>query len=195
MRPGPRIRSAKRGVTLLPRVLASAVLLAAPVALITLVVGGPGATPAGASVPRVVHHDDGGGGSGQGGGPILECSYHDTKTGKYNTVWGYTNTTGQSYQVPVGTYNQFNNPGANAGQPTTFLNGIHHNVFIVTHTGSSSWTLGFVTVTAPGTACATNPVPFLPSGVPAWLTIGGLMAVVVAGGLVVQRRLDRATAR
>lgn len=191
MRPGPRIRSAERGVTLLPRVLASALLLAAPVALIALVVGGPDATPAGASVPRAVHHNEGG--SGQGGGPILECSYKDTKTGKYNSVWGYTNTTGQTYQVPVG--NQFNNPGANAGQPTTFLNGTHHNVFIVTHTGSSSWTLGFVTVTAPGTACATNPVPFLPSGVPAWLTIGGLMAVVLAGGLVVPRRLDRATAR
>lgn len=157
----------------------------------TAVVASVTATPAGATVLR----DGGNGGNQQRGGPILECSYKDTKTGKYNTLWGYSNTTGQSYNVPVGQYNQFNSPSANAGQPTTFLKGTHDNVFIVTSTGSSSWTLGFVTVTAPGKACATNPVPFLPSGVPAWLTIGALMALVVAGGLIVQRRVERAATR
>ncbi len=106
-------------------------------------------------------------------------------------MWGYSNTTGTTWSVPVGPYNEFNHPGANAGQPTTFLKGTHDNVFIVTSTGSRSWTLGFVTVTAPGKACATNPVPFLPSGVPAWLTIGGLMVVILAGGLIAQRRLER----
>lgn len=127
----------------------------------------------------------------QPGGPILECSFHDTKTGKYNTLWGYSNQSGQAYSVPVGQYNQFSSPAANAGQPTRFLTGTHDNVFIVTSTGSSSWTLGLVTVTAPGKACATNPVPFLPKGVPTWLTVGGLMAVILAGGLIVQRRVAR----
>ena len=153
----------------------------------TMVVASVTASPATASVRR----DDGGGGS-QPGGPILECSYKDPKTLKYNTLWGYSNGSGQSYTVPVGRYNQFNSPSANAGQPTTFLNGTHDSVFIVTSTGSSSWTLGFVTVTAPGKACATNPVPFLPSGVPTWLTIGALMGLIVAGGLIAQRRVERA---
>jgi len=67
-------------------------------------------------------------------------------------------------------------------------------VFIVTHTGSSSWTLGTVTLTAPGKACATNPVPFLPSDVPAWAALGGLMAAMLAGGLFVQRRAAQASA-
>lgn len=151
----------------------------------TMVVGAVAVAPSGASVRR----DDGGGNYGS---PIVECSYHDTKTGKYNTLWGYTNNTGQTVQLPIGSYNQFSSPAANAGQPTTFLTGTHHNVFIVTSTGSSSWTLGFVTVTAPGKACATNPVPFLPAGVPAWLTIGGLMVVILAGGLIAQRRVARA---
>jgi len=84
-------------------------------------------------------------------------------TGKYNSIWGYENDTSQSYTVPVGSHNQFNNPSGNAGQPTTFRTGRHDNVFTVNHTGSSSWTLGTVTVTAPGSkTCATNPVPFLP---------------------------------
>jgi hypothetical protein len=167
--------------------LTRALLIVVAAVPMTMVGASVAASPASASVRR----DDGGGGS-QPGAPILECSYKDPKTGKYNTLWGYTNGTGQSLTVPVGQYNQFNSPSANAGQPTTFLNGTHDNVFIVTSTGSSSWTLGFVTVTAPGKACATNPVPFLPRGVPAWLTIGALMALIVAGGLIAQRRVERA---
>ncbi len=151
-----------------------------------LVVAGALATPAGAAVLR----------DSQPGGPILECSFKDSKTGKYNSLWGYENDTGKTYSVPVGTYNQFSSPSANAGQPTTFLAGRHDNVFVVTSTGSSAWTLGTVTVTAPSTkTCATNPVPFLPAGVPTWVTVGGLIVVVLLGGVLVQRHLERARAR
>lgn len=154
-------------------------LLAVP---ITMVVLAASLAPSGAAV----RHE-----GSQPGGPILECTFHDTKTGKYNTSWGYSNQTGQSYTVPVGQYNEFSSPAANAGQPTTFLAGTHDNVFVVTSSGTSSWTLGTVTVTAPGKACATNPVPLLPKGVPAWLTIGSLIAVILVGGLIVQRRIAR----
>jgi hypothetical protein len=186
MRPGWTIRWDGRVDGHGRRWLTRAVLIAVAVVPTTIVVGSATASPAGASV-----HRDG----SQPGGPILECSYKDPKTLKYNTLWGYENDTGQSYTVPVGTYNTFSSPAANAGQPTTFLAGRHDNVFIVTSTGSSAWTLGYVTVTAPGTACAKNPVPFLPSGVPAWVTIGALMAVVLAGGLLVQSRVERAATR
>lgn len=182
------------------RLVARALLLAPALAVAGLAMAGSTASPASATVAR---QDDGGGsgggsggsGSGGTGNPILECSFHDTKTGKYNTLWGYSNKTGYVVDLPVSAYNRFNSPAANAGQPTHFLTGTHDNVFIVTSTGSSSWTLGTVTVTAPGKVCATNPVPFLPGDVPAWVAIGALMAAILAGGLVVQRRLQQVAVR
>jgi hypothetical protein len=129
-----------------------------------LVVGG--ALPAGAAVT-----------------PILECSYRDPGTGQYNTVWGYTNDGSATVKINAGnSKNRFDNPGSRVGQPDDFLPGTQHNVFIVTHSGNSTWTLDAGTATAPGKACSTNPVPIVSEG------LGGLVALVVVTvvmGLVV----------
>jgi hypothetical protein len=105
--------------------------------------------------------------------PIVECSFLDPGTGLYNTVWGYTNNGAQDESVPVGATNSFDNPGANAGQPTVFKKGRAQNAFIVTHKGSSTWTLAGRTATAPGGACRTNPVPVVGEGA------GGLITIIV----------------
>ena len=104
--------------------------------------------------------------------PIVECSFLDTETGMYNTVWGYRDTVTKDIVVPVGLQNSFDNPSANAGQPTTFKPGREHNVFTVTHKGSSTWTLTGETATAPGQACKTNPVPVVADGA------GGLVVII-----------------
>ena len=106
--------------------------------------------------------------------PILECSSRDPGTGQYSTVWGYTNTDGSTVKINAGSSrNRFDNPDARAGQPDDFLPGTQHNVFIVTHSGNSTWTLDDSTATAPGPACSSNPVPIVSDG------LGGLVAIAV----------------
>jgi hypothetical protein len=105
--------------------------------------------------------------------PIVECSFLDTGTGFYNTVWGYKNFGFKDETVPVGSSNSFDNPSTNAGQPTLFKKGRAQNVFIVTHKGSSTWRLAGRSATAPGTACKTNPVPLVGDGA------GGLITIIV----------------
>jgi hypothetical protein len=120
--------------------------------------------------------------------PIVECSFLDAGTGKYNTVWGYKNVTGggkNTVTVPIGAANRFDNPGQNAGQPTEFKPGMNHNVFIVTHRGSSTWTLTTHTATAPGAACGSNPVPIADAGWSSLVTIVVFTGVV--GGIVFWR--------
>jgi len=118
---------------------------AAPAAPVTTTTVAPTTTTTKAAAPTIT--------------AILECSYYDTGTGKYNTVWGYNNTyTSTQTLTAGGTQNRFDNPQKNVGQPSSFQVGIKHNVFIVTHTGSSSWELKTIKTTAPGKACSTNPV-------------------------------------
>jgi predicted phage tail protein len=105
--------------------------------------------------------------------PIVECSFLDPGTGLYNTVWGYKNNGAKDESLPVGATNSFDNPGANAGQPTVFKKGRAQSAFIVTHKGSSTWTLSGRAVTAPGAACRTNPVPVVGEGA------GGLITIIV----------------
>jgi hypothetical protein len=124
--------------------------------------------------------------------PIVECSFLDPGTGLYNTVWGYENNGTKDAFVPVGTLNSFNNPGANAGQPTTFKKGRAQNVFIVTHKGSSTWKLTDKTATAPGAACKTNPVPVVAEGLGGLVVLGSLTVIL---GLVLFLRLRRVQRR
>lgn len=105
--------------------------------------------------------------------PIVECSFLDTGTGLYNTVWGYRNDGAKDESIPVGASNAFDNPGADAGQPTSFKKGRAQNAFTVTHKGSSTWMLAGRTATAPGRACRTNPVPVVGEGA------GGLITLIV----------------
>jgi hypothetical protein len=120
--------------------------------------------------------------------PSIECSFLDPGTGMYNTVWGYKNQTqGQKNDlaIPIGATNSFDNPEAFAGQPTVFKPGTAQSVFIVTHKGSSTWTLTGYRVTAPGKACGTNPVPIADAGWSSLATIAVFTAVV--GGVVFWR--------
>jgi hypothetical protein len=120
--------------------------------------------------------------------PRVECSFLDPGTGRYNTVWGYKNQTKgpkSDLALPVGAGNRFDNPGANAGQPTVFKPGTAQNVFVVTHNGSSTWTL-----TTPGAACTTNPVPI--ASVSDWAPLVTLAIVTGVLGLVVFWRARRA---
>jgi hypothetical protein len=116
--------------------------------------------------------------------PLIECSFLDTGTGLYNTVWGYSNQTqGQKndLSIPVGPSNAFDNPGQSSGQPTVFKPRTEHNAFVLTHKGSSTWTLTTYRVTAPGPACATNPVPIVSSSSGAvW---AGLLTIAIVTGL------------
>jgi hypothetical protein len=98
--------------------------------------------------------------------PILECVFKDTGTGKWNTLWGYDNTSGSVENIPIGTGNEFS-PGAQSqGQPTAFQPGQHDNVFVVTWSGSGTltWTLNgqSASATTSSTKCSQNPVPIVP---------------------------------
>ena len=124
--------------------------------------------------------------------PSVECSFLDAGTGRYNTVWGYKNQTKgpkNDLAIPVGASNRFDNPGANAGQPTVYKPGTAQNVFVVAHQGSSTWTLTGYTATAPGSPCKTNPVPIASAS--GWAPLATLAIVTALLGLVVFWRARR----
>ncbi len=124
--------------------------------------------------------------------PIVECSYRDPGTGLYNTVWGYQNVTPgpkQDTTVPIGPTNRFDSPGEAAGQPVAFKPGRAQNVFVVTHSGSSTWTLTSRAATAPGRPCSSNPVPVAASGLAGIVT---LVAVTLVLGAILWWRVRRA---
>jgi hypothetical protein len=126
--------------------------------------------------------------------PVLECVFHDTGTGQYNSLWGYTNSGGSSDTIPIGSDNAFSPSPQNRGQPTSFTPGDHHNLFVVTWNGSGSltWSLNGKTATATtsSTACGSNPVPM--TGDLAWYVLpGALVTVGIAGLWVFRRRLSR----
>jgi hypothetical protein len=122
--------------------------------------------------------------------PVLECDFVDSKTGKTNSLFGYTNPYSSSQTVAVGGSNQFSGSGIapNAGQPSSFLGGKNDNVFVVTHQGTITWSLTNNNVSAPGSkTCATNPVPII-SGRLGSLVVAGAFVVVGVVGLCVRRR-------
>jgi hypothetical protein len=125
--------------------------------------------------------------------PILECVFKDTGTGKYNSLWGYDNSTGHDDPKPVGSLNNFSPNPQVRGQPTLILSGVHHNAFVVTWDGSSSltWNLDSrsATATKSSTACGSNPVPM--TGDLAWYVLpGALVAFGVAGLWIFRHRLS-----
>jgi hypothetical protein len=170
-----RVRSDRTGLTIRPLVLLVMISLAGSWTL--------GALPAQAASgdPDVV--------------PVIECSFLDTGTGIYNTVWGYTNQTKggkNDLSIPVGPTNAFDNPGQNSGQPTVFKAGTERNAFILSHRGSSTWTLTTYRVTAPGQACATNPVPIVSSSSSSiWAGLATLALFTVIGMGILFWRMRR----
>jgi len=115
--------------------------------------------------------------------PILECVFHDTGTGQYNSLWGYSNN-GSATTVAIGSSNGFSPTPQNRGQPTSIKAGTNHNVFVVTWDGASSltWTLSnhSVSATKTSTACSSNPVPIAGGG-PWYLLPFVLLAIGIAG--------------
>jgi hypothetical protein len=125
--------------------------------------------------------------------PILECVFHDTGTGQYNSLWGYTNSSGSTEKISIGSGNKFSPNPQNRGQPTSFLPGTNHNVFVVTWNGSGSltWTLNGhdVSATTSSTKCSSNPVPIAGGG-PWYLLPGALVVIGVVGVGFCCRRFD-----
>jgi hypothetical protein len=123
--------------------------------------------------------------------PILECVFHDTGTGEYNSLWGYDNTSSSTEDVPVGSKNKFTPSPHDQGQPTSFSPGRHDNVFVVTWDGSATlkWSLGGHSASAKktSTACSSNPVP-LAGGGSWWVLPGALLAIGIAGAVFCARR-------
>ncbi len=124
--------------------------------------------------------------------PILECVFHDTKTGQYNSLWGYWNNSSSVENIPVGSNNNFSPSPQGRGQPTAFQPGTHDNVFSVTWNGSGSltWTIDNHSDTAStgSKQCATNPVPILGPQSILWIAV-----ILASAGFVVLRRRRRLT--
>ena len=110
-----------------------------------------------------------------------------TRSGATATRSGSTET------IEIGSGNKFSPNPQNRGQPTSFLPGTNHNVFVVTWNGSGSltWTLNGhdVSATKSSTACSSNPVPIAGGG-PWYLLPGALVVVGVAGVGFCCRRFD-----
>ena len=131
-----------------------------------------------------------GAGAASGPKPVMECSFHDPDTGLYNSVWGYKNKSG-SATIPIGSKNQFDSGPADRGQPTYFSSGDHHNLFVVTHSGTVRWKLNGGSAKAPGKKCSTNPVPIVTpggGGVIGWVPPALLVAGIAGLASVLHRR-------
>jgi hypothetical protein len=125
--------------------------------------------------------------------PILECVFHDTKTGQYNSLWGYNNTSTSTQSIAAGsTYNFFYPSPYTRGQPGSFAAGRHDNVFTVTWNGSSTiyWGLGsgvaYASTTSP--ACRTNPVPITGTDLPWWVLPLAFLGLAMIGITFCARR-------
>ena len=114
--------------------------------------------------------------------PILECVFHDTHTGQYNSLWGYNNDDDPT-TIRVGWGNQFSPSPQGRGQPTTFASGRHDNVFTVTWDGSTNlkWSVdNSATAKTSSPACSSNPVPLVPG---TGSVVLALPFVFLAGGI------------
>ena len=132
--------------------------------------------------------DNGGPGSVK---PFLECVYHDTGTGQYNALWGYTNNYSSSVTIAIGSGNSFSISPGDRGQPSTFSPGTQDNVFSTTWNGSGdlTWNLTHsASASSTSTACGTNPVPIAGSETLTWVL---LAAAFVGTAVVIARRASR----
>jgi hypothetical protein len=85
--------------------------------------------------------------------PLLHCVTYDPGANEVTAEFGYYNPNATSVTVPLGSNNIFLQiPIFRTGQPTTFLPGVHLQVFAVTfdpsHTPEQTWYLQGTTVTA-----------------------------------------------
>lgn len=122
--------------------------------------------------------------------PILECVFKDTRTGQYNSLWGYYNDSGSVQNTPIGSQNGFSPAPQGRGQPTALQPGTNDNVFTVTWNGvgALTWSLNGhdVSATTGSTACAHNPVSIVGTKTILWGA-----AILACAGVVVLRRRHR----
>ncbi len=127
--------------------------------------------------------------------PVMECEFNNgSSNDKYSAIWGYTNTTGGTVTIAIGSSNEFTPGAQNRGQPTSFTPGTNTDAFTTNWNGSSSqsWVLNGTTATAqqvvngnPAPACSTKPVPIAAPQTLIWIAAGGVTAGIV---VVVRRR-------
>jgi len=129
--------------------------------------------------------------------PLLDCVVQNNN-GTYTAVLGYSNSTGRTQSIPVGSYNMLTPSWVDQVQPTTFTPGTHHGVFTVTLTWIDllfrpSWRLGGDAVDYSDVTSAACPSSTqMPSeGNGAGPAIG-LVAAGVAGAFLVRRHVRRA---
>lgn len=80
--------------------------------------------------------------------PIVEC-VANVSSGVYEARFGYNNPNAQGVSIAVGYKNSFTPSPADRGQVTTFVPGLHENVFKVTFDGTNlTWKLNNISVTA-----------------------------------------------
>ncbi len=80
--------------------------------------------------------------------PVVEC-VANVSSGVYEAHFGYSNPNAVGSNIPLGYKNKFTPTSADGKQVTTFVPGVHKNVFKVSFDGSNlKWTLGGITVTA-----------------------------------------------
>jgi hypothetical protein len=70
--------------------------------------------------------------------PVLDC-ISESSGGTYSAVLGYSNTTGRTVSIPLGSNNVIWPSKFNGRQPTTFKPGVQHGVFTVTFSINDLW--------------------------------------------------------
>src|SRR5262249_41650473 len=95
--------------------------------------------------------------------PILNC-VEQLSTGQYKAHFGYNNVQSNTVNVPIGGQNKFTPGTQNRGQPTSFLSGLHNEVFTVTFNGSPlTWVLTSYNVTANRNSTRCRPQTMCPA--------------------------------
>ena len=94
--------------------------------------------------------------------PILNCVEYDASTNTLTAHFGYVNTNASTVLITLGASNFFSPAPLSRGQPTSFLPGIHNDLFSVSQTldvtTSLTWNLDGLSVTAtndPSLYCST----------------------------------------
>jgi len=128
--------------------------------------------------------------------PLLDCVVQNSN-GTYTAVLGYSNSTGRTQRIAVGSTNMLTPSWIDQVQPTTFATGTHHGVFSVTLSWVDllfrpSWKLNGDTVDySDVTSNSCPPGTQMPSeGNGAGVALG-LLGAGLVGAVVVRRHLRR----
>jgi hypothetical protein len=116
--------------------------------------------------------------------PLVDCVVRDSDGTSYDAVIGYTNSTGQTADIPYGPDNRIDPASDYRRPPTTFLTGTQHGVFALHVSGNTptpSWTLGGSQLVISATAAAACPSAIALSA--SGNDTGPVMALVATGAI------------